>query len=194
MRRLVIATTNRGKAGEIGRMLSGLNFEITTLADYPPMPEPEETAETFTENAVTKAQAAANHTGELALADDSGLVVDALGGAPGVYSSRFAEDDPKRIAKVLDLMKDVPDSRRTARFVAAVAVAEPGRIIDTVEGVCEGTIFREPRGTHGFGYDPIFLVNGINRTMAELPPEEKNRISHRARAIEAAKRILEGLI
>jgi XTP/dITP diphosphohydrolase len=157
------------------------------------MPESRETADSFAGNAAIKALAAANHTGELAIADDSGLVVDALGGAPGVYSSRFAGEgatDEERNAKVLDLMKDVPDDKRTARFVAVAAVAEPGRLIGTAEGAIEGTITREPRGTNGFGYDPIFYIPELGRTMAELSPEEKNEISHRGKAFRAAKAIL----
>jgi len=196
MRRLVIATTNPGKAREIARMLSDLPFEVRSLSDYPPMPEPEEIGATFEQNAGIKALAAANHTGELALADDSGLVIDALGGAPGIHSSRFAGEgasDEERNAKVLELMKDVPDDERTARFTAAAAVAEPGRLIGTVEGTVEGRIVREPRGKNGFGYDPIFCVPKLGRTAAELLPEEKDRISHRGKALAAAKELLRRL-
>jgi len=196
MRRLVIATTNPGKAREIARMLSDLPFEFRSLSDYPPMPEPEEIGATFEQNAGIKALAAANHTGELALADDSGLVIDALGGAPGIHSSRFAGEgasDEERNAKVLELMKDVPDDERTARFTAAAAVAEPGRLIGTVEGTVEGRIVREPRGKNGFGYDPIFCVPKLGRTAAELLPEEKDRISHRGKALAAAKELLRRL-
>ena len=193
MRRLVIATKNEGKAREIARILADSGFEIYSLRDYPSMTEPEETASTFAGNAEIKALAAANHTGELAIADDSGLVVDALDGAPGVYSSRFAGEgatDEDRNAKVLELMKDVPDDRRTARFVAVAAVAEPGRIIGTAEGTVEGIITREPCGTNGFGYDPIFYVKELGKTTAELSPNEKNLISHRGKAFRAAKEIL----
>ena len=189
-RRLVIATTNPGKAVEIERILSGLDFEFTTLADYPPMVEPDENADTFAGNAAIKALAAADHTGELAIADDSGLVVDALDGAPGIYSSRFAPTDPERIAKLLLLMHNIPDDLRTARFVAVAAVAEPGRVVGTAEGKCEGVIIHEPRGNDGFGYDPVFLPNSFNRTMAELGLDEKNAISHRGRAMVAAREML----
>jgi len=177
-------------------MLSDLPFEVRSLSDYPPMPEPEEIGATFEQNAGIKALAAANHTGELALADDSGLVIDALGGAPGIHSSRFAGEgasDEERNAKVLELMKDVPDDERTARFTAAAAVAEPGRLIGTVEGTVEGRIVREPRGKNGFGYDPIFCVPKLGRTAAELLPEEKDRISHRGKALAAAKELLRRL-
>lgn len=196
MKRLVVATGNLGKAREIARILSDMGFEIRTLRDYPPAPEPEEAAHDFEGNAAIKALAAARHTGELSLADDSGLVVDALDGAPGIFSSRFAGEgaaDEERNAKVLDLMKDVPDGKRSARFVAVIAVAEAGRLIGTARGAVEGSITHEPRGANGFGYDPIFHVSEFCRTMAELPPDVKNSISHRARALELAKAILRDL-
>lgn len=196
MRRLVIATNNPGKACEIAKILSDTGFDICSLRDYPLMPEPEETAATFAGNAEIKALAAANHTGELAIADDSGLVIDALDGAPGVYSSRFAGEgatDEERNAKALDLLKDVPDEERTARFVAVAVIAEPGRIIGTVEGTVEGIITCEPRGSNGFGYDPIFYVKKLGKTTAELTPDEKNLISHRGKAFRAAKEIMAGI-
>jgi XTP/dITP diphosphohydrolase len=196
MRTLVIATGNPGKVREIARILSDLDLDVRSLADYPSSPEPEETADTFAGNAAIKALAAAERTGELALADDSGLVIDALDGAPGVYSSRFAGEDATdegRNAKVLDLLKDVPDEDRTARFVSVIAIAEPGRVIGTAEGTCEGMIAREPRGTNGFGYDPIFFSRDMGRMMAELSADEKNSISHRGRAVQAAKEILKNL-
>lgn len=196
MRTLVIATNNPGKAEEIRRILLDLDFDIRTLRDYPPAIEPEENADSFAENAAIKALAAANHTGELAIADDSGLVVDALDGAPGVYSSRFAGEDATdadRNAKLLELLKDVPDEKRTARFVAAVAVAEPGRVIGAAEGKVEGIIAHEPHGTNGFGYDPIFYVPELGKTAAELSSEEKDSISHRGRALRSAKEILKDL-
>jgi XTP/dITP diphosphohydrolase len=193
VRRLVIATTNAGKAREIKEILSGLPFELVTLADFPPMVEPDENADTFAGNAEIKALAAADHTGELAVADDSGLVVDALDGGPGVYSSRFAPTDPERVAKLLDVMKDVSDDARAARFVCVAAAAEPGRVIDTAEGRVEGRIIRKPQGDNGFGYDPIFLPDGFDLTMAELDSETKNGISHRGRALEALKGILRSL-
>lgn len=193
MRRLVIATTNVGKAREISEILAGLDFEFRSLSDYPPMPEPDENADTFAGNAEIKALAAADHTGELTIADDSGLVVDALDGAPGVYSSRFAPTDPERIAKLLALMEAVPDDKRTARFAAAAAIAEPGKIIATVEGTCEGRIIHTPRGSNGFGYDPVFLPDGTDLTMAELPSEAKHGLSHRGKAMRAVREVLEGM-
>ena len=196
MRRLVIATNNPAKAKEIARVLSDIDFDIRSLRDYPPMPEPDENADSFAGNAAIKALAVANHTGDLAIADDSGLVVDALDGAPGIYSSRFAGEnatDEDRNQKILELMKDVPEDKRSARFVAVAAVAEPGRLIGTAEGKVEGIIAHEPKGTNGFGYDPIFYVPELGKTTAELAPEEKDAISHRGRAFEAAKDILREL-
>lgn len=193
MRKLVVATGNPGKAREIARILSNLDFEVVSLADYPSAPEPEENADSFIGNAAIKALAVAERTGELAIADDSGLAIDALDGAPGVYSSRFAGEgatDEDRNEKVLEMLKDVPDGERSARFISAIAIAEPGQLIGTVEGTCEGVIAHGPRGSNGFGYDPIFYVRELGRMMAELSPDEKNEISHRGRALEKAKNIL----
>lgn len=192
MKRLVVATRNEGKVREIAAILADLPVEVVSLAKYPDFPETPETGVSFAENAVQKARAAAQYTGELALADDSGLVVEALGGQPGIYSSRYAGDDASdedRYQKVLSLMQDVPDEKRSARFVCAAAVAFR-HDVTVVHGACEGVITRSPRGTQGFGYDPIFFVPELGRTMAELPPDEKNRISHRARAVEKAKAVL----
>ncbi|MBI4279479.1 MAG: non-canonical purine NTP pyrophosphatase, partial [Armatimonadetes bacterium] len=145
----------------------------------------------------SKATAAARCTGSLALADDSGLEVDALGGAPGVHSSRFLGEqatDPERCARILELLRDVPEARRTARFRAVVAVASPAGEVRTFPGVVEGRIAYQARGRHGFGYDPIFLVPDLGRTMGEIEPEAKNRISHRARAMAAARAYLAGVL
>lgn len=177
-------------------MLADLPVEVVSLAEYTDFPETPEMGETFAENAMQKAREAAEHTGELSLADDSGLVIDALGGQPGVYSSRFSGEgasDEDRYLKVLDLMQNVPDEERAARFVSAVAIAEDGHVT-VVEGTREGVIARSPRGTQGFGYDPVFYLPELGCTMAELPLEEKNRISHRARALEKAKAELRRLI
>ncbi|MEN6521937.1 MAG: XTP/dITP diphosphatase [Armatimonadota bacterium] len=193
MKTLVIATNNEDKGREIARILTGMDYEVRTLRDYPPYPEPEENAGSFAGNAQIKALAAANHTGSLAIADDSGLVVDALDGAPGVHSSRFAANDEERNKKVLELLLNVPDDKRTARFVAVAAIAEPGKIIGTTEGKVEGIIAREPRGDNGFGYDPIFYIPEFGRTTAEMSAEEKDHISHRGKALRAAKELLEKL-
>lgn len=192
MRKLVVATTNQGKAREVAQLLEGMPFEIVSLADYPNAPDVEETGTTFTENAVLKATAYARFTGELTIADDSGLEVDALDGAPGVYSSRFAPSDPERIFKLLDLMRNIPDERRTARFRCAIAISEPDGSIRTCEGKVEGLIAREPRGNNGFGYDPVFYVPDLGKHMAELSSSEKNAISHRGAALRAARELLEG--
>ena len=190
MKRLVIATKNQGKLREVRAVLKGLPYEVVSLEAYPDAPDVEETGDTFEANAVLKATECARHTGELTLADDSGLVVDALDGAPGVLSSRFAPTDAERNAKLLDLMKDIPDDRRTARFVCVIAIAEPDGGARTCEGRVEGVIARAPRGTNGFGYDPVFYLTDLGKTMAELSPDEKNAISHRGRALAEAKRML----
>lgn len=195
MRVLALATRNPGKAREFRDLLAGLPFEIRTLDDYPEVPPPPEEADTFEDVARAKAAFVAEATGEAALADDSGLEVDALDGAPGVRSARFlGEDatDAQRNAKILKLLASVPDEGRGARFKAAVAVAESGGIHRVFVGTVEGRIARAARGEGGFGYDPIFeLPDG--RTLAEYALGEKNRISHRARAFAAARPMLESL-
>lgn len=190
MRKLVIATKNAGKAREMAAILSDLPYEVVSLADYPDAPEVEETGATFVENATIKAKAYAEFTGELTLADDSGLEVDALDGAPGVYSSRFAPSDLKRVAKLLELLKSVPKEERTARFRCAIAITEPDGVVRTCEGSVEGIISREIKGSNGFGYDPIFFVPELGKHMAELTSSEKNAISHRGKALEKAKKLL----
>lgn len=194
---LILATRNAHKLKEWRALLADVPVEVRSLADYPQVPEVPETGTTFEENALLKARAVAKATGKLTLADDSGLVVDALGGAPGIFSSRFAGpggSDRDRIARVLDLMKGVPEAQRTARFVAAVAIATPEGQTHTVVATCEGRIALAPRGEYGFGYDPIFLLPERGMTMAELPPDEKNRISHRARALAQARAVLLELV
>lgn len=187
MKILVVATKNNGKAKEFGQILEGMPYEIRTLDDYPNTPDVEETGTTFVENAIIKAKAYAQITGELTIADDSGLEVDALDGRPGVYSKRFAPTDSERNSKLLFLLKDVPDERRTARFRCAIAIAEPDGSLRTCEGKVEGRIAHDPKGENGFGYDPIFFVPEFNKHFAELTSDEKNSISHRGRALEAAK-------
>ncbi len=185
MRSLLVATRNAGKAGEIAQILRGMR--ILTIADYPDLPDVEETGATFAENAQLKADYYSAATGELTLADDSGLVVDALDGAPGVRSSRFAPTDPERISKLLSLMESVPDDQRSARFVCAIAVVDPRGASVTADGAVEGSIARSPRGDNGFGYDPVFVVSDTDgSTMAELPSEVKNSISHRGKALAKA--------
>lgn len=193
MRKLVVATRNRGKVDELSRLLAGLPFEIVSLLEYPGIPEVEETGATFEENAILKASAAAGHTGELSIADDSGLEVDVLDGAPGVMSSRFAATTAERNSKLLQMMVAVPDDKRTARFRCVIAIASPEGLVSTCEGTVEGLIAREPKGEQGFGYDPVFYIPSLGRHMAELAPEEKDSVSHRGIAMRKAVEILRSL-
>ncbi len=190
MRKLIVATKNPGKASEVAQILADLPCEVVSLAYFPDAPEVVETGSNFVDNAILKAVAYARFTGELVLADDSGLEVDALDGDCSIFSSRFAPTDPERISKLLELLKDVPETRRTARFRCAISHATPDGEVVTCEGKVEGTIAREPRGTNGFGYDPIFYLPERGKHMAELSSDEKNAISHRGKALESAKQLL----
>lgn len=198
MRRLVLATKNPGKIREMREILNGAAVEVASCRDFPGLAEIPEDGRTFEENAAKKALAVARATGEVALADDSGLEVDALGGEPGVRSARFAGDvvargplrDRANLDKLLLLLGRVPERERTARFRCVVAVADPGGRVGTAEGVCSGWIASSPRGSAGFGYDPVFVPEGYDKTFAELGPEVKNTISHRAKALEAALPII----
>ena len=197
LHRLLVATQNRAKAAEIADMLRSedLDLEVVSLADHPDVALPPETGRTFGENALAKAKAAAAATGIPAVADDSGLEVDALGGEPGVMSARYSgadAGDEDRYRKVLGLMEDVPDERRTARFRCAAAYAAPEGETLLAEGTVEGRIAREPAGSGGFGYDPIFIPDGETRTMAQLTPGEKHSISHRGRAFRALAKLIRG--
>lgn len=196
--KLVLATTNPGKVRELTDMMRKANLDITAegLMDYPDYCAPIEDGETFGENARIKAVTAAKALGEVVLADDSGLCVDALGGAPGVLSARYAgegHDDDANIEKLLKCMKDVPDGKRQARFVCSLCLAFPNGDFFVVEGDCAGTIARERRGNFGFGYDPVFLLPD-GRMMAELNQMEKNLISHRGAAYKLAMPQLRALI
>jgi len=194
---LVLATRNPGKVEELNALLADMDVNVLSLRDFPDMPEIEETGETFAENAEIKAATVARITGKLTLADDSGLEVDALGGQPGVHSARFGgpgASDRDKYLRLLELLQGVPDEVRTARFRAAVCIATPVGETVIVEGTCEGVIAREPSGEGGFGYDPIFYIPERDQTMAEVPSDLKNRISHRARAIQAARPILQALL
>lgn len=181
--RFLLATRNKGKILEIRSVLQAPHTEFQSLLDFPNLPGLNESGVTFAENARLKAGHCYGLAGTPALADDSGLTVDALGGAPGVYSARFASTDEERIARLLALLKEVEAQRRTARFVCAICLWQADSVIE-VEGEVEGEIVFEPRGTGGFGYDPIFYYPPLGRTFAELTLEEKNRVSHRARALE----------
>lgn len=194
-RALVLATRNRGKVGELKDLLKGLNLEIRTLDDYPGVPPVSEDGATFEENAVLKAEFVARATGEVAMADDSGLEVDALGGRPGVWSARYAGPEATDAAnnrKLLGELEGVPAQRRDARFVSSVAIAVPGGPTTTARGECAGRIGFEPRGDKGFGYDPLFYLED-GRSFAELDMDEKNRISHRGQAFRQAREKLREL-
>jgi len=190
---LVVASRNRDKLVELCHALAGLALEIRSAAEFPEVPEVAETGSTLEENALLKARAVHEATGALALADDTGLEVDALGGAPGVESARFAGPEQsyaRNVEKLLTLMAGVPDERRHARFRTVIALRFPGGMEETVEGVCEGTILRERRGGGGFGYDPLFFVPALGKTFAELTLDEKNRVSHRGRAMRKVHALL----
>ncbi len=186
MKELVLATRNRKKRSEMAALLAPLGIAVQTLDDFPSAPEVDETGGTFAENAAIKARTVAQAIGRWTLADDSGLAVDALGGAPGVHSARFAGEqagDAANNEKLLALLKSTPDAERGAAFVCHLALADPqGEIRLSVEDRCRGQILRERHGAGGFGYDPLFLVPEYHRTFGELGLPTKNLISHRARA------------
>ena len=180
MKKLVVATSNPGKLREIQEYLDGLDWELQLK---PEELEIEETGTTFIENACLKASQVAKALGEWAIADDSGLTVDGLNGAPGLYSARYGSSDPERIARVLKELEGIEN--RQAKFVCAVAIASAdGAIVLKTEGICQGEILVRPLGTRGFGYDPIFYVPSEGRTFAEMSPELKGQISHRGKAFE----------
>jgi len=197
-RRIVIATHNVGKLREYRELLGDLPVALVSLADLGLTESPEETGSSFEENAQLKALAYARAAGLLTLADDSGLEVDALGGAPGIHSARYggsaAPNDEARYRLLLSHLAHVPAPARTARFRCVLALATPQGEIYMAEGRCEGRIGYEPVGEHGFGYDPVFIITGRDVTMAQLPPEEKNCISHRARALQAIRPALTRLL
>jgi XTP/dITP diphosphohydrolase len=192
--RLVLATRNMDKVKEMREALAGLPFEVTSLEAFPQVGEIPEASETLEENALTKAETVAAETGLPALADDTGLEVEELGGRPGVYSSRYAgegasyEDNVRKLLMELD---GVPPERRGALFRTVIALALPGERSRVVEGKCKGRILAAPRGVSGFGYDPVFTPEGFDRTFAEMTLSEKNAISHRGLALAAARAVLE---
>jgi XTP/dITP diphosphohydrolase len=194
-KRLLLATTNQGKVREYQAILRGIPYAIVTLTDEGIMADVAETGRTYEENARLKAVTLAQISSLLTLADDSGLEVDALGGEPGVRSARYAganASDADRNSYLLAKLKNVPERERTARFVCVIAIAEAGGNVQIFEGDCRGLITTAPRGTHGHGYDPVFYVPELGKTMAELTLEEKNRVSHRARAADKAREGLNG--
>ena len=194
---LLIATTNPGKLREVRSILAGLSVRLTGLKDYPHLPEAVEDADTFEGNARRKALHYAKLTGCWTLADDSGLEVDVLGGAPGVHSARYAgeiRNDAANNAKLIRELAGVEPGERKARFRCTMALANPTGILATASGVLEGLIVDEARGCNGFGYDPHFFVPQYGMTTAEMPAEQKNRISHRSRALAAIRGRIEELI
>ena len=191
--KLLLATSNPGKADEYRVLLAGVNVTLVTPSEQGLEGQPEETGETFEENALLKARHYAQASGLLSLADDSGLEVDALGGEPGIHSARYAGEgatDADRVLLLLSRLKGVPAERRTARFRCVVALAWPEGATETFHGSCEGQIAGEPRGNNGFGYDPVFCVPELGKSIAELEPDVKNQRSHRA---EAARKVAERL-
>jgi len=200
-REILIATTNPGKIAELSSMLEA-DVRWVSLADFDGIAEIEEDGTTFAENARKKASGYAQATGLWTIADDSGLVVDALGGEPGVKSARFSGEkeadrallDHKNMVKVLKLLEGIPKEKRTASFVCHLCLASPDKILAETEGELEGIITEEETGENGFGYDPIFFVPDLNKTVAQLTREEKNAISHRGNAIRKLKPLLEKLL
>src|SRR5574341_2098871 len=193
---VVVATANAGKFREVVSILSDLRISFLSLTSLHGYTPPVEVGVTYAENAAAKAAAVAECSGCWALADDSGLEVEALGGQPGIYSSRYLSptaSDPERNQRILELLKRMPDLRRNARFQCVVAVAGPEGELTLAHGSCDGMIAEVPSGDGGFGYDPIFIVPELAATMASLPPEVKNRVSHRARALQNIRPLLERL-
>lgn len=197
MTEVVIATRNKKKLYELKKYLKGINAKVRSLIDLKNSPRIREDGDTFKANAVKKAVTVSMHTKGLVLADDSGLVVKALDGQPGVKSARFAgpgKRDLDNNLKLLRLLKGVPTKKRIARFVCAIAIADKGKLIRVIEENCRGRIAVSIRGRHGFGYDPLFLIPKYNKTFGELGPKVKDRISHRAKALKKARLFLEKYI
>lgn len=191
--KVVIATHNAKKGKEMLTILGSQFPETTflTLADFPGAPEPEETGSTYRENAVIKAESGLKYTGITCIADDAGLEIDAMDGAPGLYSKRFGGEDlpfPEKMAIILGQLKEAKGSERAARFRCWVAIAAPNMPVETFEGVLEGFIAESPQGSFGFGYDPVFYEPELGCTLAQLSPEEKHRISHRGKVLEKVAR------
>ncbi len=194
MPRLLLATNNAGKVAELRQLLEGCGWDLVTPAEIGLNIQAEETGQTYQENARMKAVAYARASGLVALADDSGLEVDSLGGRPGLLSARYAgadRTDAERVQALLRELAGVPDEQRIARFRCVIAIADPAGRIEVVEGTVEGKIAHEPRGDNGFGYDPVFLLPERGLTTAELPPDEKNAVSHRGAAARKARAVLE---
>ena len=188
LREVVVASTNEAKIAEIVRIMQGLDVKLLTRSDFHSWPSVAETGDSYHDNALLKAEALVAMTGKLALADDSGIEIDALGGRPGIHSARFAgldATDDENNALLIQQLRDVPEAERTARYRCVVVLLEPAGQQTSAEGVCEGRIVLEPRGSGGFGYDSYFIPEGYDKTMAELSPDEKHRISHRGKALRS---------
>ncbi len=197
MKKLVLATGNRNKVSEMEALLKGLPVEILTVDHYPELVMPEEDQPTFAGNAAKKAEAVARQSGEIALADDSGLEVDALGGRPGIRSARYAGEDGNYAANnrlLLEELASFSPERRGARFVCAIAVTVPGDQTYIIEESCPGLIAESPQGNGGFGYDPLFIYEPAGVTFAQMTAEEKNAVSHRGRALRRTRTLLEQLL
>lgn len=194
---LVVATKNKKKLQEIKEILKGLDLKISSLADYPDVPRIVENGKTFKDNAIKKAVKIARFSKKLTLGEDSGLCIDALGGSPGVYSSRFSgknKSDLQNNLKVLKLLAGLTLKKRKAHYTCAVALADQSGLIGVVEGKCFGLIGFEQKGHHGFGYDPLFVISKYKKTFAELGTGIKHKMSHRYRALEKASKILQKYI
>jgi XTP/dITP diphosphohydrolase len=194
---MILGTRNHGKIAEFRSLFKGMYIKLLSFYDFPDIPAVVEDGKTFQENAAKKAKAIAKATGRIAVSDDSGLEVDFLDAVPGVYSARFAGEratDRDNARKVLKMLDGVPWEERTARFVCVICAATPKGKTINAEGTCTGTISFEMRGSHGFGYDPIFIPSGYQLTMAEMEPELKNRISHRADAMKKFRKVLKGFV
>ncbi|MFZ3170592.1 MAG: XTP/dITP diphosphatase [Carboxydocellales bacterium] len=197
MTKIVLATQNQGKVKELKKLLEQTPVQLLSLTDFPHLPEVVEDGLTFRENAIKKAQQISQATGLIAIADDSGLEVDFLGGQPGVHSARYAgpqRSDADNNHKLLNQLANVPQHQRTARFCCVIAVADPGGVVETADGICSGIIAFAPQGTGGFGYDSLFYVPEYNCTFAELSLDIKNKISHRGKALAQAKQILKSML
>ncbi len=193
MQELLVATHNKKKLAEIKDLLKDLNLKITSLSDYPDLPEIEEDGKTFSANAIKKAATIALYTKKLTMGEDSGLQVKALHNEPGIYSARFSgagATDDKNNAQLLKLLKNVPLKKRHARYRCFVALVDGKKIVDVVSGSCCGLIALKPKGKNGFGYDPLFLIPRFGKTFGELSPKIKSKISHRARALKKFKVII----
>ncbi|TXC90139.1 XTP/dITP diphosphatase [Metabacillus litoralis] len=192
MNKIIIATKNKGKVNEFEALLAPLGYQVQSLLDYPDAIDVEETGSTFEANAILKAEAISKQYGMVTIADDSGLEVDYLNGQPGVYSARYAgtdKSDQANMEKVLKELSAITElEKRSARFICALALSTPGHVVQTVRGACEGFIAETPTGENGFGYDPIFILQNSNKTMAQLSKEEKNKVSHRS---DALKKLIE---